>query len=136
MGYRRNRRLDLTFNDEEWEGLEVAALRPSLGTYLEMRKLEPDATGTDRAVSLFAPCLAEWNLEDDDGNPVPTTEEALREQDPDLVVAILDAWINAVEGVGTEGGAVPAPLATPSNDGEPLVEASIPMEPLSESRAS
>lgn len=147
----------LQFEDAEYEGLEVRAEGASVGQLMELMDLARFAEGEfelsdieeiGKLIDLFASKLIEWNLEDDDGQPITfepcekgwnqeigrfereTPAEAkarvVREQDMDFVMLMLHAWIEGV--IGT-----PAPLDEKSNDGEQLEEASIPMETSSES---
>jgi hypothetical protein len=82
-------------------------------------------------VKRFVDHLIEWNLEDEDGQPLPTTSEAVRGVDKDLIAALNNAWIQSLIGVHA---ADPLPESSPS--GEPSQVESIPMEALSESLAS
>lgn len=77
----------------------------------------------------FAKVLVSWNLEDEDGEPVPTTYEGLMSYDFQFVLAVVLGWMQAVAGV-------PTPLDRPSRDGGPSLVESLPMEPLSQSRVS
>jgi hypothetical protein len=61
--------------------------------------------------------------------PVPATEAGLLEQDPDFVMAIINAWTSAVGDVG-DG------LGKGSTSGARFPEVSIPMELLSKSPPS
>lgn len=74
----------------------------------------------------FASRLVSWNLEDDDGAPVPATREGVGGQDVEFILAIVMAWMEAVAAVDT-------PLPNGSRT-MPPTEASIPMEPLAASQ--
>lgn len=92
---------------------------------------EGDTNGAAR-VARFVDHLISWNLEDEDGKPVPTTMDAVKQLDHDLVTALNNAWVQTLLGVHD---ADPLPESSPS--GEPSPEASaIPMAPLSPSLAS
>lgn len=133
-GYRPEPKLyRLTF--DEHPGLVVRAKSCSAAQLLRVSEL---AENTEQGKELggvrmlfgeFAEVLVSWNLEDQDGEPVPTTLEGLLAQDFDLVIALIDGWMEAVAGV-------PAPLEQPSSSGAPFLVESLPMEPLSPSRAS
>ncbi len=130
MGYRKQPKpLILTFeNDEELAGLEVHVRRKSLGEYLEIVGLaESDIDGPVlvRQLEEFTRSLISWNLEEEDGTPVPPSRDAVFAQDKDLMLKVATRWIERLEGV------VDAPLPESSPAGEPSPEASIPMEPLS-----
>ena len=78
---------------------------------------------------MIAAGVVDWNLLDDNDQPVPVTVEGLLAQELDLVLALADAWMNAMVGV-------PGPLDQRSTGGAPSEVASLPMEPLSASQAS
>ncbi|MCU1687782.1 MAG: hypothetical protein JWQ81_8521 [Amycolatopsis sp.] len=115
----------LVFEDDEMEGLVVRARAMTLGEQEEYATLKYNRQIAD----YFAPYLVEWNLTDDDGNPVEATREGLDTCETPFLAKIVDAWQLA-------GIRVAAPLAKPSRDGEQLLEESIPMEVSSPSLAS
>jgi hypothetical protein len=45
---------------------------------------------------VLAAHLLEWNVEDDDGRPVPATLDGVRSREPDEVMAIKQAWTDAM----------------------------------------
>ena len=139
-GYTRKRRVyRLRFEDEELDGLVVKVRSASVGRLLEfMRYLagisNDDLTAEDverfaNLFEMFAEVLVEWNVQDEDGEPVPATLEGVRTQDADFVMGIMRVWFQAVT-------TAPAPLPATSSDGGPSVVPPLPMEPLSPSRAS
>lgn len=115
--------------DHESHGLVVRVRSLTMGEVLDLRR--PDSSLTeDAAVAMFASHIVDWNLEDrDTGEPVPTTLAGILEQDEDFVMEIIGAWTAAATGVSP-------PLAPSSTGGEPSLEASMPMVPLSASQAS
>ena len=133
MGYVRKRKVFvLTFEDPEYAGLEVRATSTSLGNLLGMvdltqistRGFRPeDITSINDLFELFSNCLVSWNLEQEDGTPVPCTLAGLRDQDMDFALELIMAWMDGV--VST-----PAPLPGKSNSGELLEVPSLTMEPL------
>ncbi|MFI0768629.1 hypothetical protein ACH4TQ_27640 [Streptomyces sp. NPDC021218] len=132
MGYRPKRKTyTLSFEDPDFNGLEVKVHGLNTGQMLDLDTAREE--GSEEAIrdmlQLLADQLIEWNVEDDEGRPVPTTFDGIRTLDLDFNWAIINAWQAAV-------AEVPAPLEQPSTAGEPSVEASIPMETLSESLAS
>jgi hypothetical protein len=152
MGFvRQSKTYRLTFEDPEFEGLEVRARSVPVGTLVELIGLASvvergtgslTADETKAVGQLFAgfgKALVSWNLEepilDDDGEPtgevrpVPATVEGLYSQDLEFVMQIISAWMEAVGGVA-------APLGQRSADGAPSLEASLPMEPSSPSPTS
>jgi len=131
VGYERNPKVyHLKFQDGEYAGLEVRVRSLSMKQLLTIRtgNGEEGKDGTETAVRFLAERIIDWNLTDQ-GVPVPTTLDAILDEDDDFVLAIINKWTNAVSGVG-------APLPESSPSGEPSPVASIPMEPLSESLVS
>lgn len=135
MGYKHQiPRIDVTFDEShEYHGFEVTLRKLKLGEWLEITGMGGDEAPGVRHVGdqleRMADKLVAWNLEDEDGNPVPTTAEAVLDQDRDLMIAILNAWLDGLTGVS-------APLEQSSPDGAPSLVESIPMAPLSESLVS
>lgn len=132
MGFKRNKTFELDFEGTELEGLKVVCRRPSLDALayaaeMQGQQLSP-ATFRD-LVRHFADGLVSWDLEGDDDAPVPATYEQLIKQDEEFLTDLLDAWYPAVQGVDRN-------LDDGSSSGDPSLEASIPMEPLSASQAS
>jgi hypothetical protein len=122
MGFRHQAKtVTLVFDDPDLEGLVVKARSMSLA------EVNDDDL---RVYEAFANALVSWNLEYEDGRPVPMTLEAL-ESYPDVgfVSSMTEAWFKAVSGVDDE-------LGKDSPSGKRSLEASIPMETLSPSLAS
>lgn len=138
-GYVRQRKVyRLRFEDEDMAGLVVQARSAPVGQFLGLTKLAELERGKVRPEDMekvdglfrgFAACLVDWNLESEDGTPVPATLEGLYTQDIDFILQIIFAWIEAIAGVS-------GPLAAASSDGERSLEASLLMEPRSPSRPS
>lgn len=137
MGYVRERKLySLVWETGEFAGLEVQATSAGVGLYMTIASLASEPIGNPPSVEdlnrlaelyeAFAPLLKSWNLEESDGVPVPATLKGLLSQDPPFVMAVVEAWMEAVAGVA-------APLGEQSNGGEPFPEGSIPMDVLSPS---
>jgi len=133
MGYRHQiPRVNVAFEEgHDYHGCEVTLRKLKLGEYLDLVGINPESgvSNVGDQLQKMADKLITWNLEDEAGLPVPTTREAVLEQDKDLMLAVLGAWLDGVNGVS-------APLEQPSTGGEPSPAASIPMEPLSPSLAS
>jgi hypothetical protein len=126
--------------DHELHGLEVTTTGMSIARYRKMTglsaQMKPGDTDSQVAVAEqlcdeFARCLTAWNLEEDDGTPVPATRDGIAGQDMDFVLGLISSWTTAVAGVGAD-----TPLPGNSSDGDRALEASLPMEPLSLSQAS
>lgn len=131
MGYTRNPKVyRITFADDtEYAGLEVVLRSLTTGQIIAVRRSDDDEDSVERMTALMADRIVSWNLENEDGTPVPPTLESIKGEDHDMTMAIIQKWTDAVSGV-------PAPLEQPSTSGGESLEASIPMETLSESRAS
>jgi len=135
MGYKPKLKTYLVRFDEghEFHGAEA---RLSGITYAEWEQMtgldggDGDDTGS-ASVRRFFDHLISWNLEGEDDKPLPTTLDAAKGLDHDLVAALNNAWIQTLTGVHN---ADPLPESSPSG-GPSLVE-SVPMEALSESLAS
>lgn len=134
MGYvRRARRFKLTFEDPEFEGLEVTAQSTSTGAVmhlLDLADMTPEKlkdAGVKQEMEelfrIFMDNVRGWNLESEDGEPVPCTYEGLMEQDMDFVLSMALAWLDGVVSVS-------GPLERKSNAGKPLEAPQIPMEIL------
>ena len=122
MGFRPPRRIyNLDFTGTEYEGLEVTARGMTVGEELELDGA--DFTG-DLIVRALVKRLEAWNVEDEHGQPVPTTVADVCTQDGALVLAIRDALRRANSGV-------PDPLPQTSASGETSPAPPIPMAPLS-----
>ena len=127
MGYRPKKKIyTLAFEGEEYEGLEVKIRGLNTGQVMDIDSARAD--GGDSAIvamlQLMAEQLVEWNVEDDEGQPVPTTFEGVRSLDIEFNWAIIDAWQTAAAGVK-------APLDSDSTSTELSLVASIPTETLS-----
>jgi hypothetical protein len=127
MGYKVKRKgFCLKFAEGEYEGMEVICRSISIGQLLEFDTT--DSKG-QRMVQLFGEALISWNLEEEDGTPIPATPEGLSTLEPGIVRVIVEAWSDQIAGVNR-------PLLEGSSSGETSLAQSIPMEPLSTSQAS
>lgn len=135
MGYRHKiPRITVAFEDgHEYHGCEVVLRKLKLGEYLDIVGISanPEISHVGDQLARMGDKLISWNLEDPEtGNPIPATSEAVLDQDKDLMVAILNAWLDGMAGVA-------APLESSSPSGEPSPAVSeIPMEPLSNALVS
>ena len=132
MGFVRERKAYRLIFEKELAGLEVVAQAGGLGDYLTISELADvqmplnaaDVTRFRDLLRAFGDVLVSWNLESSPGEAVPATYDGLLTQDPQFVVEVVGAWLEAVAGV-------PGPLGQLPNGGEPFPEGSIPMEALS-----
>ncbi|HEY6432135.1 MAG TPA: hypothetical protein VIZ17_09130, partial [Acetobacteraceae bacterium] len=136
-GFRPKKKIyKLVFESADMEGLEVAMRSVSIGSMLKMaavadaaKREEVDAAGLEDMFARFARALEHWNVEDDAGEAVPADLNGVRSQDADFVMAIFEAWFEAVMNVGDD-------LGKDSSSGGTSPEASLPMAPLSPSPPS
>jgi hypothetical protein len=128
MGYKPPKTVyKLDFSETEHPGLEVTIRSGSIEKLLDLQDL---AERDDLAVAevkemftQFAAMLVEWNVEDDDDKPVPTTYAGVATQEPEFIKAIITAWqANTTQ--------APPPLPGGSQRGSAPPEASLPMEAL------
>lgn len=122
MGFTARRRTYQLPLGDDFAGLEATVSSVSIGEYLKLSGLSGEPVGITYAVEQFLANLVDWNLEDEDGKPIPTSQAG--EQDKELVFALTSAWVSSLHGV-------PAPLEPSSPAGEPSLEESMPMETLS-----
>lgn len=120
--------------DHEYHGAEARLSGMTYGEWEQVTGLDGGEGDTNGAASVrrFVDHLISWNLEDEDGKPLPMTMDAVKEIDHDLVTALNNAWVQTLIGVHSAD-----PLPESSTSGEPSPEPSaIPMEALSPSLAS
>lgn len=147
MGFRAPKsRLKLKFAAEEFAGFEVVMRRMTFddaltfdeGTLRELRRQVNDGTADPEVIdehmaAMHAGLVAairEWNLEDDEGNPVPVSVATLRAQEVDFFWTLVHAWIMAM------ALKVDDDTKAPSSDGKPSEELQMPMAAPSPSLAS
>ncbi len=102
MGYRfPSAVFPLEFKAGQLAGLEVECRTGSVAQYQAIARLSdardvaPD-TLLIRLCEAFAGSLLRWNLEAEDGAPVPPTYAGLVGQDVELVMTVIDTWLDAV----------------------------------------
>lgn len=128
MGFKRKRKVyKLDFEGTEYDGLEVKVTGLTTGEYLELISLGgPTDAGDKEAegmIRMFAKHLVSWNLEDEAGKPIPTTYEAVADNDFTMNASIVNAWTNALTAVSDE-------TAKKSPNGESPLVSTIPTELL------
>lgn len=133
MGYKRNPKIyKLKFGeDTDYAGLEVHVRGMTTGQVIAAKtgKDEDGKGPLESMLDLLADRIVSWNLEDENGVPVPATRDAFLNEDEDMIAAIINHWMEAAAGV-------PDPLPQSSPSGEPSLVESVPMEALSGSLAS
>lgn len=135
----------LTFAEgHRYYGLEVRARVPAMSTLVGLMDLKdlaadsgeptPDqvrrvVAGLDEVRQVLADHLLSWNVETDEDVPVPATIEGIRGLSEAFTMGVLNEWMTAAAGVMAD-------LGKDSTSGGPSPEESLPMEPVSASRAS
>lgn len=122
MGFRLDRTYALRWDAGDLEGLEVDMRSTSVGTLVEVKKLRASAD-EDRLAEILVSHIKRWNLEDEQGEPLPVSVASLMSQESVLLAAVAREWYLAAAGVS-------APLDLGSTDSPPSAEESIPMETL------
>ena len=115
MGYKPPKTVfKLDFSATEYAGLEVAVRAGSIGKLLGLQELaDQDALTAAEARQMFAgfaELLVSWNVEDDDGKPVPAAYEGVAAQEVDFIKAIITAYFETT-------AAAPPPLPGTSASG-------------------
>lgn len=131
MGYKRTpKQYNLVFGeDSEFAGLEVTVSSISVGELLEFQALqekvkEEDFASIEMLLEKFTGAVKDWNLEEEDGTPIPVSVESVKAQDLEFVLTLIEHWIEAVSAVTRD-------LGKASNSGATSEEERLPMEALS-----
>lgn len=131
MGHKVARNLRIIFDEGDAAGAEIVCrLNVPIGVLMEISHIgqamtEADIGGLAEISALFVDqVLVSWNLEEEDGSPIPLTQVGLESLPVSLRQAILMHWITTVV-------TIPVPLGAKSPNGNGLAERSIPMELLS-----
>lgn len=134
----------LEFEDADLAGLEVRMRAAKLGLLFgvgeaasiqDRAKNGEELTGADADVitekfEQLADHLVSWNVEDEDGVPVPATLAGLKTLEMPLVMRIFVEWQSAMKGVTP-------PLSSGSSNGASVADLmTIPMQPIPASLAS
>ncbi len=121
----------LRFEADEYEGLEIKAKSLPFGEFLRLGELAKQFKGAEsgdqalnEALETLCKSIKSWNLEDEDGKPLPVSVASLMELDFDFVMSVFTAWMDGISGVT-------GPLDKKSPGGQPLGDvASLPRETL------
>lgn len=129
MGWQRST-LKLEFQDPQFEGLEVRATRLSIGDSLLIDRFNDEQTEEllEQVIDVLGERLISWNYDDVNGMPVEPSPKGVRAHVDSAFLRELIVQMKAAS------RGVPAPLETPSTDGETTQEPSIPMELLPDSQ--
>jgi hypothetical protein len=95
----------LDFTGTEYEGLEITVRPVPMSVMLDTAAAvaSGDLAAFRHMTATLGYALESWNVEDDDGHPVPADLDGLMSQDPRFVTAVITAWTAAVH--GTPGAA-------------------------------
>jgi hypothetical protein len=125
MGFTPLRKIyTLDFNGTDLDGLTVKACSVSAGSFIRFTTLadadRADVASTMMLFEAFAgESLRSWNLETDDGTPVPATLEGMLTLEFTFVFQIIGAWMEAMTGVDS-GLKDQSPSGEPSLVGLPM----------------
>jgi hypothetical protein len=97
MGYKITTRQTVAL-DGQWEGVEITFRQFPLAEFIELSR-EWEALNKDDsnesarfALELVQRVVEGWNLEDEDGKPIPANEKGWARVPAALALAIVDAW--------------------------------------------
>lgn len=129
MGYRR---IPTIYTFDSIPGEDGLIVRMKSIRFGKLRKLlvltdddSADETAVTEIVKLVAESLVSWNLEEEDGTPVPATFEGLDDQELDFIMKLVDAWTDRM--TGSDG---PGDLGKDSTSGEKFPGQPLTMEAL------
>lgn len=93
-------------------GMAEKAMDESASDALKAEALE----AMDSLFNAFSKALVSWDMEDEDGTPIPASREGLDMLDFEFVLPLVQEWMQAIGGVSQElgkgfssGGTSPAP---------------------------
>lgn len=105
MGYRRIPTIYTLDSIKGEDGLIVRMKAIKLGKLRRLMQLTADESADDTSVGeildLFQESLVSWNLEGEDGVPIPITKEGVDDQEIEPIMKIVEAWMDRM--TGTEG---------------------------------
>ena len=122
----------ITFEGTDYDGAEIRAkLNVNFKYFSEIQAaISEDSTNGLRVAELFGDhALIDWNLEDDEGDPVPANAEGMTMIPVELVNLMVGHWAEAVSDI-------PDPLEKISSDISTLAQLSTAMESPSASPGS
>lgn len=108
MGFKRKQRVyRLEFAVGPLAGFEVQTRVPRLDQVEaigELANVKVVGTPTSEDISklrkfceAMAECIVEWNLEDEDGTPIPCTKGNLLAQDLEFLMPLAAGWMQAID---------------------------------------
>lgn len=131
MGFQYDVTYRLKFDDPKMEGFECTMREPSMDELFDVTELLFDnlakLSGRERAMrrtEIMASHIQSWNLEDRQGNPLPTTGESITAQGRGFAVQLTAAWLREVVGLTIP----PTQPSEPSSDSPDSALEGLPME--------
>ena len=124
MGYRKIPTIYTLDDIKGEEGLIVRMKAIKVGALRKVMKAtsnrgDSSDESMEEVIALMAKSLVSWNLEDEKGKPVPANAKGIDDQELELLLAIMEAWMDAMIGVdedlgkgSTSGASSPAPPLT------------------------
>jgi len=108
MGYRKVPTIHTLEFSGTYDGLVVRLKGTKFGKVRRMISLleEDDKNDIvlDEILDLLAENLVSWNLEEEDGSPVPATKDALNDLEFPMVTEIVNRWLEGMTGPSEELG--------------------------------
>lgn len=105
MGYRKSPTIYTLASIKGEDGLIVRMKAIRVGRLRKlMRVVSDDDSQIDEMFELLLEGLVSWNLEDENGVPVPTTMEGLEDLEMPTVLGILTEWLENMTGPSEDLG--------------------------------
>ena len=99
MGYRPKRTpVKLDFTGTEYEGLEITVRPLPMAVMMDIGSTVGDPSAVRHVAATFGYAMESWNVEDDDGQPVPADVDGLLSQDGRFVAAVIQKWAESLSG--------------------------------------
>lgn len=106
MGYRRKPAVHTLDLEEKYPGFEVCMKGLKIGEMRRLLQALGDSVETDEMIDQVTGILSShtlsWNLEDDEGRVVQPTREAFEDFELDMLMDLVNAWLDKVNGVDVE----------------------------------
>lgn len=102
MGYRRKTVVHTLDLGEKYPGFEVTMKGLKVGEMRRLLRALGDDAETEEMIGEVTGILSthtlSWNLEDEEGRPVQPTTEAFEDFDLDMLMDVVNAWLDKVNG--------------------------------------
>lgn len=106
MGYRRKPAVHALDLEEKYPGFEVTMKGLKIGEMRRLLQALGDDVEThqmiDQVTGILSSHTLSWNLEDDEGRTVQPTREAFEDFELDMLMDLVNAWLDKVNGVDVE----------------------------------